>query len=176
MNMGVTLAVYATLCKETGQPFVYPGSPEQWNFLTDVTDARILAEQLEWAATTPAAYGHAFNISNGDQFRWRWLWPQLAAYFGVESQGPPNPLAPLEGRMQTAAETWRTIAAKHQLVEPDIDKLVSWWHTDGDLGRTIECVNDMTQSRLLGFHAFQPTPASFFDLFGRLKAEHIIPD
>ena len=70
--------------------------------LTDVTDARILAEQLEWAATTPAAYGHAFNISNGDLFRWRWLWPQLAAYFGVEPQGPPTPIAPLEGRMQNA--------------------------------------------------------------------------
>jgi hypothetical protein len=52
---------------------------EQWNFLTDVTDARILAEQLEWAAMTPAVYGHAFNVSNGDLFCWRWLWPQLAA-------------------------------------------------------------------------------------------------
>ena len=54
-------------------------------------------------------------------------------------------------------------------------KLVSWWHTDGDLGRTIECVNDMTQSRLLGFHAYQPTPASFFDLFDRLRDERVIP-
>ena len=33
----------------------------------------------------------------------------------------------------------------------------------------------MTQSRLLGFTAYQPTPASFFDLFDQLKAEHIIP-
>ena len=175
MNMGVTLAVYATLCREQGEPFIYPGSHEQWNFLTDVTDARILAEQLEWAATTPAAHGHAFNISNGDLFRWRWLWPQLAAYFGVEPQGPPPEPAPLAGRMGGAAAAWKAIAAKHQLVEPDVEKLVSWWHTDGDLGRTIECVNDMTQSRLLGFAAYQPTPASFFDLFNLLKAERIIP-
>ena len=94
MNMGVTLAVYATLCRERGEPFVFPGSHEQWNALTDVTDARILAEQLEWAATTPAAYSHAFNISNGDLFRWRWLWPQLAAYFGVEPQGPADDTRP----------------------------------------------------------------------------------
>ena len=175
MNMGVTLAVYATLCKEQGQPFVFPGSHEQWNALTDVTDARILAEQLEWAATTPAAYGHAFNITNGDLFRWRWLWPQLAAYFGVEAQGPPEPIAPLEGRMGGAPEAWKAMAAKYQLAESDVNKLVSWWHTDGDLGRTIECVNDMTQSRLLGFSAYQPTPASFFGLFDRLKAERVIP-
>ena len=175
MNMGVTLAVYAALCREKGEPFVFPGSHEQWNALTDVTDARILAEQLEWAAAHPAAYGHAFNISNGDIFRWRWLWPQLAAYFGVEPLGPPAELAPLEPRMTDAAEAWKVLATKHQLVEPDVDALVSWWHTDGDLGRKIECVNDMTQSRLLGFTAYQPTLASFFDLFDRLKTERIIP-
>ena len=43
MNMGVTLAVYATICRETGRPFVFPGSAQQWMGLTDVTDARVLA-------------------------------------------------------------------------------------------------------------------------------------
>ena len=28
MNMGVTLAVYATICRETGRPFVSPGSAQ----------------------------------------------------------------------------------------------------------------------------------------------------
>lgn len=63
----------------------------------------------------------------------------------------------------------------YHLAEPDVNKLVSWWYTDGDLGRNIECVNDMTQSRLLGFHAYQPPLASFLELFDRLKAERIIP-
>ncbi len=175
MNMGVTLAVYAVLCREKGVPFVFPGSHEQWNALTDVTDARILAEQLEWAATNEAAYNLAFNVTNGDLFRWRWLWPQLAAYFGVEPQGPPPAPAPLEGRMGAAAEDWKGVAVKYDLAEPDASKLVSWWHTDGDLGRTIECVNDITRSRILGFTAYQPTTASFFELFDRLKAERVIP-
>jgi nucleoside-diphosphate-sugar epimerase len=46
MNMAVTLAVYASICKHTGRPFVYPGSPQQYNAVTDVTDARLLAKQL----------------------------------------------------------------------------------------------------------------------------------
>jgi uncharacterized protein (TIGR03000 family) len=29
MNVGVTLAVYATICRETGRPFVFPGSAQQ---------------------------------------------------------------------------------------------------------------------------------------------------
>jgi nucleoside-diphosphate-sugar epimerase len=51
MNMGVTLGVFATICRETGRKFQFPGSAAQWNGLTDVTDARLLARQLEWAAT-----------------------------------------------------------------------------------------------------------------------------
>ena len=175
MNMGVTLAVYASLCKETGAPFIFPGSHLQWNALTDVTDARNLAAQLEWAAVTPAAQNQAFNIVNGDIFRWRSLWSRLADWFGVEPQGPPDPIDPLEPRMGGAAAVWRDMATQYGLAEPDLNKLVSWWHTDGDLGRELECVNDMSKSRRLGFNLYQDTAASFTDLFSRLRAERIIP-
>jgi nucleoside-diphosphate-sugar epimerase len=175
MNMGVTLAVYATICRETGQPFVFPGSHIQWNVLTDVTDARLLAHHLEWAALSSQARNQAFNVVNGDVFRWRWLWPQIASYFGVDPAGPPDPIKPLAAKFSNAGTLWHSIAAKHSLAERDINKLASWWHTDGDLGRTLECVNDMTKSRLLGFTSYQETRASFFDVFDRLRRERIIP-
>lgn len=70
MNMGTTLAAYAVLCRETGRPFVFPGSAAQWEGLTDMTDARQLARHLLWAAETPAAHDQAFNAVNGDVFRW----------------------------------------------------------------------------------------------------------
>lgn len=70
MNMGTTLACYATLCRELGRPFVFPGSAVQWNGLTDMTDARLLARQLLWASTEPKAANEAFNVVNGDVFRW----------------------------------------------------------------------------------------------------------
>jgi nucleoside-diphosphate-sugar epimerase len=175
MNMGSTLAVYATLCRERGEVFVFPGSVEQWNALTDVTDARLLAEHLEWAATTEAARNQAFNVLNGDIFRWRWLWPQIAAYFGLEASGPPEGGAPLEPRMGFAEEAWAQIAAKYGLRESKVSRVASWWHTDGDLGRTLECVNDMSKSRRFGFMTQQDTPQSFFDLFDRMKAEALIP-
>jgi hypothetical protein len=61
MNIGTTLAVYATLCKELRKPMVFPGSSVQWKSLTDMTDARLLAKQLVWAATTPAARDQRFG-------------------------------------------------------------------------------------------------------------------
>jgi nucleoside-diphosphate-sugar epimerase len=175
MNMGVTLAVYAAICREAGRPFVFPGSAVQWNGLTDVTDARVLAKHMEWAATSEAGRNEAFNIVNGDIFRWRWLWPKLAADFGIEAAPYPTQRIPLEQQLADVGPIWAKIATKHNLAEPDLGKLASAWHTDLDLGREIEVVTDMTKSRVAGFHEYQPTLGSFLDLFARLRKERIIP-
>ena len=151
MNLGTTLAVYATICKETKHPFRFPGSDAQWNGLTDVTDARILAKHLIWAATTEAARNEAFNIVNGDYFRWKWLWNRLADWFGVESKGFDRTIHPLETEIANDAPIWREVAERYNLAEPNLNKLASAWHTDLDLGRPIEIMTDMSKSRKLGF-------------------------
>src|SRR5476651_801650 len=119
MNMGLTLAVYASLCKASGQPFIFPGSAAQWHGLSDMTDAGQIARQLAWAAGSESARNADFNIVNGDVFRWKWLWPRLAAYFGIEAAPLPETMAPLAARMDDAPALWRAIAAEHQLVEAD---------------------------------------------------------
>jgi nucleoside-diphosphate-sugar epimerase len=175
MNMGVTLAAYATICRETGRPFLFPGSAAQWNSLTDMTDARLLARHLEWAATTPAARDQAFNVVNGDVFRWSWMWSRLASWFGIEAAPLPNQVTPLEQQLADAGSLWRDIAASHHLIEPNLNHLVSPWHTDADLGRPIEVVTDMSKSRKLGFLDYQATDDSFFELFARLRQNRVIP-
>ncbi|WP_288379651.1 SDR family oxidoreductase [uncultured Massilia sp.] len=175
MNLGTTLAVYATICKETGRPFQFPGSAAQWNGLSDVTDARMLARQLVWAADTDAARNEAFNIVNGDLFRWSWLWGRIAEFFGVQAAGFNGIVQPLEAAMANDAGVWSDIAARHGLAESDLGRLASPWHTDLDLGRPIEVMTDMANSRRLGFSAYQATDDSFFDLFGQLRAARLIP-
>jgi nucleoside-diphosphate-sugar epimerase len=175
MNMGLTLAVAASISRHTGRPFVFPGSATQWDGLTDVTDADVLAEQMIWAATSPAGADEPFNIVNGDIFRWRWMWPQLAAYFGVEPEGYADAPRPLEQQMADAAPVWAEIVAAHDLVEPDLGRLASWWHTDADLGRDLEVVTDMSKSRLAGFTTHHRTVDSFRALFDRYQAERLIP-
>jgi nucleoside-diphosphate-sugar epimerase len=175
MNMGSTLAAYATLCRETGRPFRFPGSAAQWNGLTDMTDARLLAKHLLWAATTPAAANQAFNVVNGDIFRWSWMWGRITAWFGVEPAPFDGEVIPLEGQLAGEGPTWNRIAERHGLAEPDLTRVASPWHTDADLGRPIEVVTDMSKSRRLGFTAYQPTDDAFFDLFARLRSERLIP-
>ena len=175
MNMGTTLAVYASICKETGRPFQFPGSAEQWNGLSDVTDAKLLAEHMIWAATTEAAQNEAFNVANGDLFRWKWLWKQIADWFASSAAGFDGQIRPLEQEMANDAPAWQQIAAKYNLKEPDISRLASAWHTDLDLGRPLEVMTDMSKSRKLGFTSYQDTRDSFFDLFKRLRSENLIP-
>ena len=175
MNMGVTLAVYASLCKHSGRPMLFPGSPQQWNGLTDMTDARLLARHLAWAATTDAAKDEAFNVVNGDVFRWRWMWPKLAEYFGAAVADYPGHATPLEQQTAADAGPWAELAAAKGLVEPDISRLTSAWHTDADLGRPLEVMADMTKSRRLGFLDHQSTLHSFYDLFDRLRRKKLIP-
>lgn len=175
MNMAQTLAVYASICKHTGRPFVFPGSPQQYEAVADVTDARILAKQLLWAADTPEAANTPFNIANGDLFRWHWLWGRIAAYFGIEPAAYPGHPVPLEEQMADAAPIWAEIVDTHGLAPHPLSRVASFWHTDADLGREIECFTDMTNSRRLGFAAYQSTPDSFFDVFDALRAGRIIP-
>jgi nucleoside-diphosphate-sugar epimerase len=175
MNMGVTLAFYAAICRETGEPFVFPGSPQQYNGITDISDARLLAQQLVWASTTPAAADQAFNTVNGDVFRWRQMWPLVAAGLGVEPAPYPGHAQPLEPRLAGRQPLWDKIVAKHGLVSSDVDRLASWWHTDGDLGREVETFADMSKNRRHGFMVYQESARSFLDLFDTLRAQHLIP-
>ena len=140
MNMGVTLAVYAAICRETGRGFHFPGSREQWEAVTDVTDAGLLADHLVWAATTPAAANQALNIVNGDVFRWRRLWPRLAEALEVEAVPFDGEVTPLQDQMADANEVWPEIVRRHGLRDTDVDEdrlLVAYgcrsWEDDRDV-------------------------------------------
>jgi len=175
MNLGTSLAVFASLCRETGRPFRFPGSPEQYGFLTDMTDARLLARHLAWEATEPKARDKAFNVVNGDVFRWKHMWPLIAASLDVEPADYRGVASPLVEQLKDAEADWQALVSRRNLKPFRLAEIAPLWHVDGDLGRTQECVNDMTLSRELGFTTYQRTATAFSDLFDRLRRERIIP-
>jgi nucleoside-diphosphate-sugar epimerase len=175
MNMGVTLAVYGSICRARNEPFVFPGSPQQYNGVTDITDARLLGRHALWSATEPAARNEEFNTTNGDVFRWRQMWPRVADGLGIEPATYPGRADPLQDRMGHADQIWATLVDKYDLQPYRATELASWWHTDADLGREVETFADMSKSRMLGFLDFQDSSRSFLDLFATLRAQRIIP-
>ncbi len=175
MNMGVTLAVYGAICRATDEPFVFPGSPQQYNGITDLTDARLLGRHAVWSATEPRARNQAFNTTNGDVFRWRQLWQRVAAGLGVQPGDYPGHPTPLEQRLGHADEVWARLVERYDLQPYRASDLASWWHTDADLGREMETFADMSKSRSMGFLDYQDSEQSFLDLFATLREHRIIP-
>ncbi|CAM5259499.1 hypothetical protein SALBM135S_02537 [Streptomyces alboniger] len=175
MNMGQTLAAQAALCRAEGRPFVFPGNEVQWNGVTDMTDAGLLARQMIWAATAEGLPSQAYNTANGDVFRWRWMWPRVAELLGVEPEGYAERPRPLEEQMTGKEDTWRRLAEREGLAETDLARVASWWHTDSDLNRPVECFTDMKRSRSAGFTDYADTLTSFATLFDTLRAERVVP-
>ena len=75
MSILPAIAVYAAISKELGLPLRFPGKPGAYTSLYQVTESSHFANAALWAATEPRCGLEAFNITNGDYFRWHNLWP-----------------------------------------------------------------------------------------------------
>eukprot|EP00897_Mesotaenium_endlicherianum_P007713 jgi/Mesen1/6970/ME000361S06120 len=157
-----------TICQVSGMPFRFPGSRTQWEGLNEVSDADLVAEQEVWGAIDARAQNEAFNTTNGDLFRWKYMWPKIAKFWNLEPAPYEGP-APLQESMKDKGEVWDRLVAEHGLKPHKMDELAVWWHADADLSREIEAINDMTKSREAGFFGFRNSQRSFYSLFQYLR-------
>jgi nucleoside-diphosphate-sugar epimerase len=89
LNVLPAIGVCAAIRREKGERFSFPGGP---SFVWQAADADLVADVMVWAAESPQAANEAFNITNGDVFEWRSLWPALAETLGIET-GPDMPMS-----------------------------------------------------------------------------------
>lgn len=173
MNLAVLLATYATISKHLGVPLRFPGKPGAWTSLIEMTDAGLLAEATVWAATTPECANQAFNINNGDLFRWQDMWPVIAENFGLETAAP-LPLA-LVDVMADKESIWDEIVREHDLEPIPYSQLSSWAFGDFVLGWDYDVIADGSKARRMGFHRHVDTRAMFVEIFDGLRQRRIIP-
>ena len=142
-----------------------------------MTDADLLAEQMIWAATHEAGHERGRSTSRtATSSAGAGCGRRSPTYFGLEWEGfEGEPRTARSRRWRAWSRVWKDIAARHGLVEPDLDRVASWWHTDGDLGREIEVLTDMNKSRKAGFTAARDTRDSFFSYVERYRAARILP-
>jgi nucleoside-diphosphate-sugar epimerase len=110
MNLPPIIGVYAAICREEGRPMGFPGGVST---VWEAVDTRLVAGAIRWAADAPEAAGEHFNLTNGEVFRWRDLWPAMAEELGVEV-GPDHPVA-LSEYLPSKADVWDDIVARHGL-------------------------------------------------------------
>jgi nucleoside-diphosphate-sugar epimerase len=88
MSILPAIAVYAAISKELDLPLRFPGKPGAYDTIYQVTESTHFANAALWAATNQRCGNEAFNITNGDYFRWRNLWPKIAAVFEMTVADP----------------------------------------------------------------------------------------
>jgi nucleoside-diphosphate-sugar epimerase len=127
MNLAPVIGAYAAICRENGEACGFPGGiPYVW----EAVDSRLCAAALEMMATNPEADGQHYNVTNGDVFEWRNLWPALMDQMGVEA-GPDEPRSMAEF-LPASAGTWDRIVQERGLKPTNIDDVLGESHHYAD--------------------------------------------
>ncbi|MGY1707110.1 SDR family oxidoreductase [Geodermatophilus sp. SYSU D00697] len=173
MNLLMVIAVYAAITRELGQPLRFPGNLAAYDALYQVTDAELLARATVWAGGEPAADGEVYNVTNGDQLRWRHVFPVVARHFGME-YAEPQPV-PLAEAMADRRDVWERLAARHDLVPTPYEDLVRWEFGEFIFRSGFDNVSSTIKLRQAGFADCLDTEDRFLELFDRLAADRVIP-
>jgi nucleoside-diphosphate-sugar epimerase len=127
MNPVLTAGVFGSILKEEGKPFSFPGGSAH---VGEIVDPRLLAEAFAWAAESPAAADETFNVTNGDVYNWREVWPAMAGALGMQV-GPDEPVK-LADYLPSKAQAWQGIVERHGLRPIPLMALLGESHHYGD--------------------------------------------
>jgi nucleoside-diphosphate-sugar epimerase len=172
MNLAMVIAVYAAISKELGIPLRWPGKPGAYDKLLEMTDAGMLSRAIVWAATDPRCANQAFNINNGDMFRWSEMWPALCQYFDMPA-APPLPMS-LQSVMADKEPLWNAMRAKYGL-KHTYAEVSSWAFGDAVFSWDYDMIADGSKARRFGFHEFVQTEEMFKQIFDDLRKRRVIP-
>jgi nucleoside-diphosphate-sugar epimerase len=177
MNLIPAIGVYGALLKADGLPLFYPGGAPS---LTEAVDADLLAQAIAWATQAPAARDQVFNITNGDVFSWRSVWPAIADALGMQSGGDA-PLS-LASAMPKRAEDWEGIRTKYRLLSPSLEDFVglSFQYADscfahGDERHRQPALLSTIKLRQAGFHEFIDTEVMLRKWFHVFREKRYLP-
>lgn len=173
MSIVPVIAVYAAICKELGLPLRFPGKPGAWRSLYQVTESAHFANAARWAATEPGCSNQAYNITNGDYFRWCSVWPRFAEVFAMPWAEPQT--ISLTAQMADKAPLWETMIRKYGLQPFAFDQVAAWPFGDYVFGSDWDVMSNLTKSRQHGFHDVVDSEEMFVRLLGQFRRERIVP-
>ncbi|KAI3799262.1 hypothetical protein L1987_34554 [Smallanthus sonchifolius] len=158
VNILLTLAVYALVCKHGNYPF------------------RVLAKQHIWASVTDKAKNEAFNCANGDVFTWKMMWKLLCDVFGLEfvSFDEKEKFDFVEF-MKDKGNVWDKIVEENGLYKTKMEEIACLDLLDIILKFEIQHVCSMNKSREFGFHGYANTLKSIAEWVDKYRQMKILP-
>ncbi|GIJ85085.1 hypothetical protein Asppvi_003940 [Aspergillus pseudoviridinutans] len=117
MSEALTIAIYMLICRELMEPPKFPGNEYFWNSIDDNSYAPSLADLSVWAVSHDHCKDEVFNHANGDVFVWKYLWQDIAEYFGLKVPEP---------KFEKATGQAKTLSNEIDMVEWAKDKKEVW--------------------------------------------------
>jgi nucleoside-diphosphate-sugar epimerase len=172
-NIPSVIGAYAAICRELDVPLNFPGTESCWEGLSEATDAGQLARAIVFLSTSPQARNQAFNVTNGDLFRWKYLWPRIAQLFEMPC-GEVRTL-PLAEWMVDKAPIWERIVMRHELNPHRLDQLAPWSFGDFAFGQRCDVISNITKIRKIGFHDVVDTEEMYLAILQQYRDARILP-
>lgn len=172
-NVLSTLGAYAAILKQVGQPLDFPGPQGAFDANLNFTDVRLLARAMEWASTEPRCANEAFNVVNGDTFRWRDVWPALADHFGMAA-GTVRPRR-LREFMADKEDVWPALAKKFGLRFADVADIADWAFADILFEGAWDQTASMEKAYACGFTDTVDTKFMLLDILRQYRDLKLLP-
>lgn len=172
-NILSVIGVYAALLKAQGRPLVWPGTQESFCAINQATDANLLAQAIAYFLFHDDCRNEAFNITNGDFFRWQHLWPKLADVFNIEAGGVAT--EDLSVSMPPLASIWDDIVRKYNLKLLDMGSITHWPFADYILRTGWDVMASTVKARQYGFTPCMDTELMYIDHLRTLQRLAILP-
>ncbi len=172
-NLITVLGTYAAICRELNVPLDFPGSVAGYSVLSELSDATCLAEAIIFVSTHETGKNTAFNVTNGDCFRWCQVWPLLAQWFGIPC-GVPRRIK-LATWMADKGPVWDRIVAQHGLQPRSLESLASWEFADFVFDKEWDLLTDTGLLRRAGFNACIDTIAMIHGHLNKYQDAKLLP-
>jgi nucleoside-diphosphate-sugar epimerase len=172
-NILSVVGVYASLMRANGRPLTWPGTPESFHSINQATDASLLAKAIAWALDSAQAKNQAFNVTNGDFFRWQNLWPKVAERFhmsagGVETQS-------LAETMPELSAQWQLLVEQGSLKPYSMESIVNWPFADYILRTGWDVMASTIKIRQAGFSDCLDTEQMYINHLAKLQELKVLP-
>ena len=172
-NVVSVVGTYAAICRELGLPLNFPGSDTCWKSLSEATDAVQLSRAMIFLSTSQKARNEAFNVTNGDLFRWKHLWPRVARLFDMAC-GEVQTLS-LAQWLADKGPIWERVVKQHKLQPRRLDEVALWPFGDFVFRQSCDVISSMTKIRTAGFHDTVDTEELYLSILRQYREARIVP-
>ncbi len=172
-NILSVIGVYASLTRAAGRALTWPGTAESYSSINQATDAGLLARAIAWSLQSPDAANQAFNVTNGDFFRWQHLWPKVAEVFNMPVGEVETQV--LSEKMPLLSDDWQKLIRQFNLQPNAMDSIAHWPFADYILRTGWDVMASTIKIRQSGFSECSDTEQMYLAHLSTLQSQRVLP-